>query len=62
MNVRWIKHIKRWNEWRKRNINSSFYKLLVLLGIVKSPTFLCTLTKEEREEFAKSLEKAIRGD
>lgn len=28
-----------WNEWRKHNINSKFHKLLVLLGLVYSPTF-----------------------
>ena len=34
-----VNHIKKWNRWRKRNINSHFYKLLVLLKLVKSPTF-----------------------
>lgn len=29
-------YFKRWNEWRKCCSNSKFYKLLVLLKIVKS--------------------------
>lgn len=58
----WIKHIKRWNEWRKHNINSPLHKLLVLLGIIKSPTFLCVLTKEEQEEIVKALEEHIKRD
>lgn len=32
-------YIELWNQWQKRNMNSSYYKLLVLLGIVHSPTF-----------------------
>lgn len=34
-----IKHIKHWNEWRKHNINSWWYKLLVLFKMVESPTW-----------------------
>ena len=34
-----IKHIKRWNKWRKYNDNSPFHKILVLLGLVKSPSY-----------------------
>lgn len=34
-----IKHIKVWNKWRKKSLNSKIYKLLVLLGISRSPTF-----------------------
>ena len=60
MNMGWIKHIKRWNEWRKHNGNSSLHKLLVLLGIVKSPTFSHTFTKEECEEIEKAFEKGFK--
>ena len=34
-----IKHIKRWNKWRKYNGNPPFHKILVLLGLVKSPSY-----------------------
>lgn len=40
MNIkRGINHIKQWNEWRKRNTNSKLWKLMVLTGLVASPTF-----------------------
>lgn len=35
-----IRHIKIWNRWRKFNSNSWYYKLLVLFGVVVSPTFI----------------------
>lgn len=34
-----IRHVKQWNRWRKHNMNPWYHKLLVLLGIVHSPTF-----------------------
>lgn len=30
---------KQWNQWRKRCTNPWYQKLLVLFGIIKSPTF-----------------------
>ena len=59
MNMGWIKHIKRWNEWRKHNGNSPLYKLLVLLGIVKSPTLPFVLTKEEGKAMAEAFKKGF---
>ena len=44
-----INHIRRWNVWRKRNLNGRFYKFLVLVGVTKSPTMLLTCLPEERE-------------
>lgn len=35
---RMIHHIKVWNRWRKRSLNSKMYKFLVLIGLAKSPT------------------------
>lgn len=35
-----LNHIKRWNSWRKCNTNAWWYKILVLLGICRSPTFI----------------------
>lgn len=40
-------HIRRWNRWRKRNTNGHLHHILVLLGVVKSPTFAFTLLSEE---------------
>lgn len=46
-----IKHIKRWNVWRKHNKNSIAHKILVLFGIIKSPTLNLTWTKDECKAF-----------
>ena len=35
-----ILHIRLWNEWRKHCLNSRWYKFLVLIGLVKSPTLI----------------------
>lgn len=34
-----VNHTQQWNEWRKRNANSKFWKFMVLIGLVASPTF-----------------------
>lgn len=51
--MRLIKHIRRWNIWRRHNFNSSWYKLLVLFGIRKSPTMTITWLPEEKEKYQK---------
>lgn len=56
-----IKHIKRWNVWRKHNVNSKLHKILVLFGIIKSPTLAFTLIPEEYEEIQKAIEEAIEN-
>ena len=57
-----IKHIKKWNEWRKHCLNSPLHKLLVLLGIVKSPTFVHFPTKEDRESFMLGFLEGLNED
>nr|DAW50902.1 MAG TPA: hypothetical protein [Caudoviricetes sp.] len=42
-----IKHIRRWNIWRKHCHNRSLYKILVLFGVTKSPTMVTVLLPEE---------------
>lgn len=37
--IKFKKHFKKWNRWRKSNTNSKIHKLLVLLKLVNSPTF-----------------------
>lgn len=48
----------RWKKWASWNLNGPLYKILVLLGIVKSPTFEMG---PQIEEFTNDLEK-MRGD
>ena len=33
------RHFRKWNKWRKRSGDSKLYKFLVLMRIIKSPTF-----------------------
>lgn len=55
-----IKHIKRWNVWRKYNKNGIAYKILVLFGVIKSPTFYCALTKEEAKAIYDGFMEALK--
>jgi hypothetical protein len=48
-----ITRIKVWNQWRKRSMNKRFYKLMVLFGLVKSPTFRMELVFEEARRLYK---------
>ena len=50
-----VKELKRWNKWRKHNLNSKQYQLLVLFGFIHSPTLDCTLTDEEEEAYHQRL-------
>lgn len=42
-----IKQLYYWNAWRKKCTNHPVYKLMVLLGLVKSPTFTIFKAIEE---------------
>ena len=52
-------HVNRWNKWRKCNANSWVHKIMVLLGLRKSPTFMFVLTDEEEQEIHNAFLKAI---
>ena len=39
MSKEFKKHLKKWNRWRKSNLNGKIHKLLVLIKVVNSPTF-----------------------
>lgn len=49
MVIKLLNHIERWNIWRKHNTNSKIHHLLVLLGVIKSPTMCFVYTKAEQE-------------
>lgn len=36
---KWKSRYRRWCRWKKRNTNSKIYQLLVLVGLLNSPTF-----------------------
>lgn len=42
-----VDHFRRWNIWRKRSLNKPLYKLLVLFGVIKSPTMIYVEIKDD---------------
>ena len=54
-----ITYFKRWNKWRKYNLNSPLHRILVLLGLADSPTFDMILTDDEEAELHAAYMKAI---
>ena len=57
-----IKHIRRWNLWRRYCLNPPTYKLFVLLGLEKSGTLALTLLPEEQDEFAHNILEGLLGE
>lgn len=55
-----LKHIRRWNIWQKRCLNGPIYKILVLFGVIKSPTMASVWLPEEEEEMAKAFVKGYQ--
>lgn len=56
-----INHIKRWNAWRKHCLNGKMYKVLVLIGLLKSPTLALTLTEEECQQLRQAFDRACNS-
>lgn len=54
-----INHIRMWNNWRKRSLNGPVYKVLVLFGLVHSPTFELERLFKDREEDYETMVKAL---
>ena len=55
-----IKHIQRWNIWRKNSLNGPLHKFLVLVGLRKSPSMRFILTPDEIKEFEEAFEKGLK--
>lgn len=49
-----LKHIRRWNIWRKRCLNGPIHKILVLFGVIKSPSMRLAMLPEEEKEITKA--------
>ena len=52
-----IRHIRRWNYWRKHNVNGHIHHFLVLIGFIESPTFNFTILPEEVPDMDKYIQK-----
>lgn len=57
-----IRHIRRWNIWRKHCLNCGFYKFLVLIGAVVSPTLELTLLPDEQENIDRVIRNYTNND
>lgn len=55
-----IKHIKKWNAWRKQCLNNPVHKLLVLFKIIDSPTFEHFWTKEDGRAFYEGFMQGLK--
>lgn len=55
-----IKHIKRWNEWRKESLNNPVQKLLVLFKVIESPTFKHFWSKDDAKTFRDGFLQGMR--
>ena len=53
-------HIKRCNKWRKHNSNNWIHKVLVLIGLVKSPTMMLIFTDEEEKQIQETAKRVLK--
>lgn len=60
--MKMLNHIRRWNIWRKRNLNGPIYKILVLFGVTKSPTMASVWLPEEEmaKAFVEGYQKGLK--
>lgn len=56
---RFIRHCKRWNEWRKQSADSLFYKIYVFFNPKISPTYQLFISDEEMKEIVDAFWKGI---
>lgn len=49
-----LDHIHRWNIWRKHCLNGPIHKILVLFGVIKSPSMRLAMSPEEEKEITKA--------
>lgn len=57
-----INHIRRWNIWRKRCLNGPIHKILVLFGVIKSPSMWFVMLPEEEQEMMDAFRRSLKGE
>lgn len=57
-----LDHIRRWNIWRKRCLNGPIHKILVLFGVIKSPSMRLTMLPEEKQEMMDAFHRSLKGE
>ena len=62
---RFIRHCKKWNQWRKPCKNNFLYKIYVFFNPKISPTYQLFIVDEEWKEiveaFKKGIEEGMKG-
>lgn len=58
---KFILHVQRWNVWRKKSANTRVQKILVLFGIIKSPTMQITMLAEEADKYIETFERSVNA-
>ena len=57
-----LDHIRRWNIWRKRCLNGPIHKILVLFGMIKSPTMILVMLPKEKQEMMDAFHRSLKGE
>lgn len=57
---RFIRHCKRWNEWRKQSADSLFYKIYVFFNPKISPTYQLFISDEKMKEIVEAFWKSFQ--
>ena len=57
-----LDHIRRWNIWRKCCLNGPIHKILVLFGVIKSPTMASVWLPEEEKEIMEAFQRSLKGE
>ena len=57
-----LDHIRRWNIWRKHCLNGPIHKILVLFGVIKSPTMASVWLPEEEKEIMEAFQRSLKGE
>lgn len=61
MSEEFRRRFKVWKKWSKRNTNSWLHKILVLFGVVHSPTFRLEMAVERYRENLRAAEAVMKG-
>lgn len=61
MSEEFRRRFKVWKKWSKRNTNSWLHKILVLFGVVHSPTFGLAMSMERCRENIRAAEATMKG-
>lgn len=56
---RFIRHCKKWNQWRKHSKDNLLYKIYVFFNPTISPTYQCFIINEKMKEIVDAFWKGV---